>query len=137
MKNDMKRIAIIFSCLLFISFVFSCTPVVSKNGSSSSTNPWVGNWYGKLRNSDTLYRLSFTQTRATLYYPGSTSYLPLYESANYEYTSKSFDVVFTRDSYGKVLDNEIEIYGTMIPNYDNKGFYLWNDTDMPFFDLDD
>ena len=127
-----RRFTIILFFLLFILFT-SCSNLFLGNRSDTSNNSWNGNWYGYI--GSTFYKLSFNRNTACLYYASDYGYRPLYEAAVYEYTSMSFNVTFTRSSYGEPLSTNMNIYGTMISGR-NDGFYLWNSTDRPFFKLD-
>jgi len=128
MKNHWNKTIIAFSILIFL--LASCSNNLNNTHSDS---PWIGNWYGYV--GDYFYRLTFTDDIAGLYYTSNTGYKLLYKSEKYEYTSKSFNVTFTKSSDGSLLNKDMEVYGTMISGRDD-GFYLWNDTNRPFFKLD-
>ena len=125
-KRAVKNTLFVLLILLFAS--------CSNSIDAADNSPWTGNWYGYI--GESFYKLSFTGKTACLYYTSSSGgYLPLYEAAAYEYTSKSFNVEFTTSAYGERLSRNMDIYGTMIPDR-NDGFYLWNSTSRPFFKLD-
>lgn len=130
MKKTLKLI-FLFSLL---TLLVSCSNIM-QNGkpNTSSNNPWIGDWYGYI--GETFYKLSFDNNTLSVYYAGNTSYVLLYKTEVYEYTSKSFNVTFRKFSNGQNLDRNTEFYGSMMKNRTD-GFFLWNSGEYPFFLLD-
>ena len=127
-----RRIFILLSLLVII--LTSCSHNLNNNYSNNYNNPWVGNWYGYV--GESFYKLRLTDNYAYFSYTTDNGgYRQLYKEEIYEYTSKSFTVTFKKFNDGRLLDKNMEIYGTMISGRDD-GFLLWNSTDRPFFRLD-